>query len=279
MSRSPTAALPARRLLVVHTPSAATLSPAGVLANYNITNTPAQLHHQPEGCLGYGDGCQQDLWRCRSDPDRRRSPASCLRITSQRPTAALRARPLRQPISDQRCAQPGGVLANYNITNTPANFTINKKDASVTPDALSKVMGTAGSDPDRHAHWLPACGYCHRRPTAAPRARPMARIRSPPRSTRPACSATTTSPTPRSISPLPRRWTEYTLTINITGHGTVTKSPDQATYHYGDVVTLTATADPGWTFFNWSANAPGEIVTIHDNTTVTALFTQDEYNL
>jgi hypothetical protein len=40
----------------------------------------------------------------------------------------------------------------------------------------------------------------------------------------------------------------YTLTVNIVGDGSVTNNPDQATYHYGDVVTLTATADPGWTF-------------------------------
>ena len=32
---------------------------------------------------------------------------------------------------------------------------------------------------------------------------------------------------------------EYTLTIDKVGSGTVTKDPDHATYHYGDVVTLT----------------------------------------
>jgi hypothetical protein len=42
---------------------------------------------------------------------------------------------------------------------------------------------------------------------------------------------------------------EYTLTIT-SAHGTVTKNPDKATYHYGEVVWLTATADPGWRFVN-----------------------------
>jgi hypothetical protein len=49
----------------------------------------------------------------------------------------------------------------------------------------------------------------------------------------------------------------YTLTINTVGSGSVGKDPDQATYHYGDVVTLTATADPGWTFTGWSGDLSG----------------------
>ena len=48
----------------------------------------------------------------------------------------------------------------------------------------------------------------------------------------------------------------YTLTVNIVGDGSVTNNPDQATYHYGDVVTLTATADPGWTFSAVAYNTP-----------------------
>src|SRR5205823_4734944 len=36
-----------------------------------------------------------------------------------------------------------GVLANYNITNAGAAFTIDKKDASVTPNAASKTYGSA----------------------------------------------------------------------------------------------------------------------------------------
>src|SRR5207244_12861519 len=36
---------------------------------------------------------------------------------------------------------PAGVLGNYNITYNTADFTIDKKDASVTPNAASKTYG------------------------------------------------------------------------------------------------------------------------------------------
>jgi uncharacterized repeat protein (TIGR02543 family) len=70
----------------------------------------------------------------------------------------------------------------------------------------------------------------------------------------------------------------YTLTVN-SAHGTVTKTPDQATYHYGDVVTLSVTPEAGWTFTGWTPSLTDNRVTITGNTTVTANFTQDEYTL
>ena len=71
---------------------------------------------------------------------------------------------------------------------------------------------------------------------------------------------------------------EYTLTI-VSDHGTVTKSPDKPTYHYGEEVTLSATADPGWTFTGWTPSLTGNKVTINGNTTVTANYSQNEYTL
>jgi hypothetical protein len=75
---------------------------------------------------------------------------------------------------------------------------------------------------------------------------------------------------------------EYTLTIT-SAHGTVAKSPSQATYHEGDVVQLTATPTTGWSFANWtgdlSSSANPGSVTIHGNTSVTANYTQNEYTL
>ena len=78
---------------------------------------------------------------------------------------------------------------------------------------------------------------------------------------------------------------EYALIVNVSpaGSGTITIDPVKTTYHYGDVVTLTATADPGWTFSNWSGDASGNenplTVTIHGNANITGTFTQDEYTL
>jgi hypothetical protein len=75
---------------------------------------------------------------------------------------------------------------------------------------------------------------------------------------------------------------EYTLAVT-SDHGTVTKSPDQATYHYGDVVQLTAVADPTYTFANWSDAATGFSnplsITIQGNTTLTAHYLQNAHLL
>jgi hypothetical protein len=71
---------------------------------------------------------------------------------------------------------------------------------------------------------------------------------------------------------------EYSLTVNIVGNGSVSKLPDQPSYHYGSVVTLTATADPGWSFFGWGGDLSGSTnpiaITIDGNKTVTAVFKQ-----
>jgi uncharacterized repeat protein (TIGR02543 family) len=78
-------------------------------------------------------------------------------------------------------------------------------------------------------------------------------------------------------------YNEYTLLVNVVGSGSVIKTPDQATYHYGDVVQLTANANPGWTFNSWSGDLTGSTnpgsVTITSNMGVTATFTQNEYTL
>jgi peptidoglycan/xylan/chitin deacetylase (PgdA/CDA1 family) len=63
---------------------------------------------------------------------------------------------------------------------------------------------------------------------------------------------------------------EYTLTIT-SAHGLVTKSPDQATYHLGDVVHLIATAEAGYKFDHWSYSggaaiyAPGAVAISFDD--------------
>jgi hypothetical protein len=76
---------------------------------------------------------------------------------------------------------------------------------------------------------------------------------------------------------------EYVLDINIVGQGTVSKDPDQFTYHYGDVVELCETPDPCWLFVGWSGDASGTAacttVNMDGHKTVTATFVQIEYTL
>lgn len=76
---------------------------------------------------------------------------------------------------------------------------------------------------------------------------------------------------------------EYTLTVEVNpeGKGSVAISPLQETYHYGDVVTLTATPATGWKFYGWSGDKTSTanplVLTIVDNTNVTANFTDIFY--
>ncbi|HPS03397.1 MAG TPA: InlB B-repeat-containing protein, partial [Candidatus Sumerlaeota bacterium] len=68
---------------------------------------------------------------------------------------------------------------------------------------------------------------------------------------------------------------EYALTI-LAQNGTVAKSPDQATYAHGTVVTLTANPAEGYEFEGWSGDASGAtnpLVVLMDSTrTLTASF-------
>lgn len=69
------------------------------------------------------------------------------------------------------------------------------------------------------------------------------------------------------------------LTINVTGNGTVSKDPNKAEYADGDVVTLTATPQTGWSFVGWSGAATGSAssttITLDADKTVTATFKQN----
>jgi len=47
------------------------------------------------------------------------------------------------PYTISATLSPSGVLGNYDITYNAGTFTINKAPASVTPDAASKIYGTA----------------------------------------------------------------------------------------------------------------------------------------
>lgn len=69
---------------------------------------------------------------------------------------------------------------------------------------------------------------------------------------------------------------QYTLTITVDGSGSVTKNPNQATYTYGTVVTLTAVPGTGYGFSSWTGDLTGSTnpttITINGNKAVIAHF-------
>jgi hypothetical protein len=69
----------------------------------------------------------------------------------------------------------------------------------------------------------------------------------------------------------------FTLTVTVIGTGSVAKNPDQASYHYGDVVQLTANPGTGWGFTGWSGDLTGSTnpttIPMSANKAVTATFT------
>ncbi len=75
----------------------------------------------------------------------------------------------------------------------------------------------------------------------------------------------------------------YTLSVPVTGSGSVAKAPDQATYNHGTVVTLTPAPATGWHFVAWSGDATGSAnplpVTMDGNKTITATFAINSYAL
>jgi M6 family metalloprotease-like protein/uncharacterized repeat protein (TIGR02543 family) len=81
--------------------------------------------------------------------------------------------------------------------------------------------------------------------------------------------------------------TSYTLTVtqSPSAGGTITRSPDQASYPSGTVVTLTATPSPGYTFTGWTGATPDGVdplkatVIMDGNKTVTALFAINTHTL
>jgi uncharacterized repeat protein (TIGR02543 family) len=69
---------------------------------------------------------------------------------------------------------------------------------------------------------------------------------------------------------------EYRLTLKTT-NGSITKSPDQTTYTYGTVVTLTAIPDAGYHFTGWAGDvanptSPTTTIFMAENKTITANF-------
>jgi uncharacterized repeat protein (TIGR01451 family) len=72
------------------------------------------------------------------------------------------------------------------------------------------------------------------------------------------------------------------LTLHVLGGGAVSRDPDEPLYLSGAVVTLTASADPGWVFDGWSGDMSGTdnpaAITLLGNKEVTATFTYEGFH-
>ncbi len=72
--------------------------------------------------------------------------------------------------------------------------------------------------------------------------------------------------------------TQYTLTTNTVGQGSITLDPPGGTYNEGTVVTVTANPASGWQFDNWSGDLSGSTnpttITMNAHKTVTANFSE-----
>ncbi|MCP4539523.1 MAG: PKD domain-containing protein [Chloroflexi bacterium] len=68
----------------------------------------------------------------------------------------------------------------------------------------------------------------------------------------------------------------YALTVNTVGSGTVTLDPVGGVYDEGTVVTLTANADPGWYFIEWTGDLTGfsnpDTIVMDSDKVITATF-------
>jgi len=75
----------------------------------------------------------------------------------------------------------------------------------------------------------------------------------------------------------------YTVITATVGSGSLQLTPPQASYHYGDVITVTATAATDNRFSNWTGDLVGTrnpvTLTIDGNKAITGVFTLNQYNL
>jgi len=69
---------------------------------------------------------------------------------------------------------------------------------------------------------------------------------------------------------------QYVLTMTTEGSGSVTKNPNQVSYSYGQVVTVTAVSGVGYQFNSWSGDLTGienpKTITMNGNKAITAHF-------
>jgi hypothetical protein len=121
----------------------AVLSPAGVLGNYTITYNTANFTITPKAASVTPNAASKVYGA--AEPALSGTLTGFLvadgvsAVYSRTPGETVAG----SPYTISAVLSPAGVLGNYTITYNTANFTITPKAASVTPNAASKVYGSA----------------------------------------------------------------------------------------------------------------------------------------
>src|SRR5439155_729958 len=123
----------------------ATLSPAGVLGNYTITYNTANFTINQIG----RSSCREIASKTYGGTEPALTGTLSGFLAADGVTAtysrAAGETVAGSPYTISATLSPAGVLGNYTITYNTANFTINPKPASVTPNVASKTYG--GTEP------------------------------------------------------------------------------------------------------------------------------------
>src|SRR5207249_3190538 len=121
----------------------ATLAPAGVLGNYQITYNTAEFTIDKKAASVTPNAANKTYGD--ADPTFTGTLTGFLAGDSVTATYSRTAGETvaGSPYTISATLAPAGVLGNYQITYNTAEFTIDKKAASVTPNAANKTYGDA----------------------------------------------------------------------------------------------------------------------------------------
>ena len=121
----------------------ATLSPAGVLGNYDITYNTASFTIDTKAASVTPNAASKTYGA--ADPALTGTLSGFLAADGVTATYSRTAGETvaGSPYTISATLSPAAVLSNYNITYNTASFTIDPKAASVTPNAASKTYGAA----------------------------------------------------------------------------------------------------------------------------------------
>lgn len=161
--------------------------------------------------------------------------------------------------------------------NAPANLTVSnltETSASISWGAVSSAQSyTFAYKASTSPSWIESVEYSTGKNLTGLAAGTAYEVR-----VRTNCASGTSSYSPTISFTTTNSTTQYTLSTNTVGQGSVTLNPAGGTYNEGTVVTVSASAALGWEFSSWSGNLSGSTnpatVIMNANKSVTATFVE-----